>query len=389
MKNFYTSQYKKDIKKKISHNYLPDQFKDSEQILKKIKILIKNCDFTLGKDVTLLEENFKKLTKTKYAFGVGSGTDAMFLSLRALDLNKGDEVITTSFTFYATVGAIVTAGGRPVFVDIGDDLNIDPNLIEKKITKKTKAILLVHWAGKVCDMDKILKISKKYKIPIIEDACHAIGANYKSKPAGSFGLSGCFSFHPLKNLNAWGDGGVICTNNKSFAEKIYLLRNHGLVSRNVCKLFGYNSRLDSIQAIVANFIIKNRLNNITKKRILNSKFLDNELNKIKEIELPIRSKAPSKEVFHLYHVFCKKQKQLVAYLNKKGIDAKIHYPIPVHKQPAAKNFVHKNMGLVNTDKQVKRIISLPVHEYIKNKDLIFIVDAIKNFYNYERKIRKS
>jgi dTDP-4-amino-4,6-dideoxygalactose transaminase len=162
-----------------------------------------------------------------------------------------------------------------------------------------------------------------------------------------------------------------------------------LVSRNVCKLFGYNSRLDSIQAIVANFIIKNRLNNITKKRILNSKFLDNELNKIKEIELPIRSKSSSKEVFHLYHVFCKNQKQLVAYLNKRGIDAKIHYPIPVHKQPAAKNFVHKNMGLVNTDKQVKRIISLPVHEYIKNKDLIFIVDAIKTFYNYERKIRKS
>jgi aminotransferase EvaB len=389
MKNFLIKQYQKDIKKKISHNYLPYQFKNSYQIFKKIKLLIKNCDFTLGKEVIALENNFKKLTKTKYAFGVGSGTDAMFLSLRALDLKKGDEVITTSFTFYSTVGAIVTAGGTPVFIDIGDDLNINPDLIEKKITKKTKAILIVHWAGKVCDMEKILKISKKYKIPIIEDACHAIGASFKNKSAGSFGLSGCFSFHPLKNLNVWGDGGVLCTNNKAFAKKIYLLRNHGLVSRNVCKIFGYNSRLDSIQAIVANFIIKKRLNNITKKRILNSKFLDNKLNKIKEIELPIRSKASSKEVFHLYHVFCKKQKQLVAYLNKKGIDAKIHYPIPVHKQPAAKNFVNKNMGLKNTEKQVKRIISLPVHEYIKNKDLIFIVDAIKNFYNYECKIHKS
>jgi dTDP-4-amino-4,6-dideoxygalactose transaminase len=386
MKNFLIKQYQKDIKKKISHNYLPYQFKNSYQIFKKIKLLIKNCDFTLGKEVIALENNFKKLTKTKYAFGVGSGTDAMFLSLRALDLKKGDEVITTSFTFYSTVGAIVTAGGTPVFIDIGNDLNINPDLIEKKITKKTKALLIVHWAGKVCDMEKILKISKKYKIPIIEDACHAIGASFKNKSAGSFGLSGCFSFHPLKNLNVWGDGGVLCTNNKAFAKKIYLLRNHGLVSRNRCKIFGYNSRLDTIQAIVANYIFKNRLKIITKKRILNSNYLDEKLKNNKDISLPVRSDKNSKEVFHLYHIFCKKQKKLVAYLNKKGIDAKIHYPIPVHKQQAAKKYIKKGLNLVNTDRIVRKIISLPVHEYVKIKDLDFIIESINFFYKNENSI---
>jgi len=386
MKNFLIKQYQKDIKKKISHNYLPYQFKNSSQIFKKIKLLIKNCDFTLGKEVITLENNFKKLTKTKYAFGVGSGTDAMFLSLRALDLKKGDEVITTSFTFYSTVGAIVTAGGTPVFIDIGNDLNINPDLIEKKITKKTKALLIVHWAGKVCDMEKILKISKKYKIPIIEDACHAIGASFKNKSAGSFGLSGCFSFHPLKNINVWGDGGVLCTNNKAFAKKIYLLRNHGLVSRNRCKIFGYNSRLDTIQAIVANYIFKNRLKIITKKRILNSNYLDEKLKNNKDISLPVRSDKNSKEVFHLYHIFCKKQKKLVAYLNKKGIDAKIHYPIPVHKQQAAKKYIKKGLNLVNTDRIVRKIISLPVHEYVKTKDLDFIIESINFFYKNENSI---
>lgn len=364
-----------------------------EEILEHMSVCLDKGWTGLGFKTVEIEEMWKQYTNLPFAHFINSNTSGLHLAIKILkDANKwadGDEIITSPLTFVSSNHAIMYENLKPVFADVDDYLCLDPTSIESKITKKTKAILLVHWAGKVCDMDKILKISKKYKIPIIEDACHAIGANYEGKPAGSFGLSGCFSFHPLKNLNAWGDGGVICTNNKSFAKKIYLLRNHGLVSRNVCKIFGYNSRLDSIQAIVANFIIKKRLNNITKKRILNSKFLDNKLNKIKEIELPIRSKASSKEVFHLYHVFCKKQKQLVAYLNKKGIDAKIHYPIPVHKQPAAKNFVNKNMGLKNTEKQVKRIISLPVHEYIKNKDLIFIVDAIKNFYNYECKIHKS
>ena len=337
MKNFLIKQYQKDVKFKISHNYLPSQFENHKEILIKIEKLLKNCDFTLGEEVSNLENKFKKITKTKYAFGVGSGTDALFLSLKALNLSPGDEVITPSFTFYATVGAIVTAGLKPIFCDIGEDLNINVSLLEKKITKKTKVIMPVHWAGKVCDMDNILRIAKKYKIFVIEDACHAVGAHYNGKKAGSFGISGCFSFHPLKNINVWGDGGIVCTNNKEFAKKIELLRNHGLISRNECKIFGFNSRLDTIQAIVANYLIKKKLNIISKKRISNALYLDKHLSKLHEIDIPERANEKSKEVFHLYQIKVKNQLGLYSYLRKRGIDAKIHYPIPIHMQPAYKS----------------------------------------------------
>ena len=343
--------------------------------------MLKNCDFTLGEEVSNLENKFKKIAKTKYAFGVGSGTDALFLSLKALNLSPGDEVITPSFTFYATVGAIVTAGLKPIFCDIGEDLNINVSLLEKKITKKTKVIMPVHWAGKVCDMDNILRIAKKYKIFVIEDACHAVGAHYNGKKAGSFGISGCFSFHPLKNINVWGDGGIVCTNNKEFAKKIELLRNHGLISRNECKIFGFNSRLDTIQAIVANYLIKKKLNLISKKRISNALYLDKHLSKLHEIDIPERANEKSKEVFHLYQIKVKNQLGLFSHLRKHGIDAKIHYPIPIHMQPAYKNkFFDDNKDLKITNRIVKEVISLPVHEFITKKQLDYIINSIFLFF---------
>ena len=197
-----------------------------------------------------------------------------FLSLKALNIGPGDEVITVPFTFYATIGAIVTTGAKPVFVDIGDDYNLNPTNLEKAITKNTKAIIPVHWSGLVCDMVSIMKISKKYSIPIVEDACHAVFSERDGKRAGSFGATGCFSLHPLKNLNVWGDAGVIVTDNLELRNKLFLLRNHGLVNRDTCKIFAYNSRLDSIQAIVALNIIKNKLKNITLKRIENALLFD-------------------------------------------------------------------------------------------------------------------
>ena len=381
MKNFLIKQYEQNNKFKISHNYLSEQFKNSDKILKDIKKLLSEGDFTLGKKVIDLEILFSKLTGTKYAFGVGSGTDAIFLSLKALDLKPGDEVITSSFTFYATIGAIVTAGLKPVFCDIGEDLNIDPKLIEKKITKKTKVILPVHWAGKVCYMDSIMKIANKYNLNVIEDSCHAIGANYKKKSAGSFGISGCFSFHPLKNINVWGDGGIICTNDKKFANKISLLRNHGLINRNECKIFGYNSRLDTLQAIVAYNLIKKNLKYITNRRIFNSQYLDKKLSKLDQINIPQRKAKNSKTVYHLYQIRVKEQKKLTNYLKKKGVDAKIHYPIPIHKQKAYLNkFKRRYKDLNITDMVSKEIISLPVHEFVTKKDLDFMVNIIKDFY---------
>ena len=225
-KNFLVEQYRNDKKINISHNYLSDQFLDFKKIFKKIEKVIKFNDFTLGSEVDLFEKNIGKLIDQKYVVAVGSGTDALMLSLKCLDIKEGDEVITTPYTFYATIGAIVTAGAKPVFVDVNDDYNINPKLIEKAITEKTKAILPVHWSGRICEMNEINKISKKYKIPIVEDACHAIEATYKNKFAGTFGDFGCFSLHPLKNLNVWGDGGYVIIKNKRNYERMLLFELH-------------------------------------------------------------------------------------------------------------------------------------------------------------------
>ena len=214
MKNFYPEQYKKDNNFNINHNYLTRQFEDYDDIFHKIKDVILNNDFTLGEAVDEVEYLIANECNTKYAVGVGSGTDALMLSLKALGVNNGDEVITCTYTFYATVGAIVTAGAKPIFCDCSDDYNIDVNQIEDKITNKTKAIVPIHWTGRPCNMKKLNEISNKYSIPIVEDACHALQAEYYGKRCGSFGKTGCFSFHPLKNLNVWGDGGIIVTDDQ-------------------------------------------------------------------------------------------------------------------------------------------------------------------------------
>lgn len=376
--NFLPKQYNND-NLKINHNYLSKQFSDYKNILTKITKVIKKNDFTLGAEVNRFEKNISKLIKAKYVLAVGSGTDAIMLSLKCLGLKEGDEVITTAFTFYATIGAIVTSGAKPVFVDIKNDYNIDPDLIEKKINKKTKAILPVHWGGKICNMKEIHKISKKYSIPIIEDACHAILSRKYNKFAGNFGEMGCFSLHPLKNLNVWGDGGFITVKNYKNFKKLSLMRNHGLINRNKTLLFSYNSRLDTIQAVVANHLLK-KLQKITKKRISNSKYLDKKLAIFKEIILTPREKD-STEVFHLYCLRIKyKRRQLINSLINNGIDVKIHYPIPMHLQPAAKKFGYKKGSLPLTEKIAEETISLPVHEFITKKNIDKIISVFKSVY---------
>ena len=317
---------------------------------------------------------------TKYGIGVGSGTDALFLSLKALNIGPGDEVITTTYTFYATIGAIVTAGAKPVFCDVGNDYNINPSEIESKITNKTKAIIPVHWAGKPCAMDEINQIAKSFNLKVIEDACHAIQGEYNKKRCGSLGDIGCFSFHPLKNLNVWGDGGIVTTNNKEIAEKIKLIRNHGLINRDTCVEFAYNSRLDTIQAVIAKHLIEKKiLENITSSRIRNALLLDELLEDIPEIQLVKRS-SDLKEVFHLYMFKTSRRDELYEHLRNQNIDAKIHYPTPMHLQPAAKYLGYKSGDFPIAESLAKQSISLPVHEFITKKDVKFIAEKIKDFY---------
>ena len=377
--NFLIKQYISDKKIKIKHNYLSEQFKNSKKIFSNIKNTVNFNDFTLGRYVDLFEKEFCKYQKTKYAIGVGSGTDAIFLSLKALGIGIGDEVITPTYSFYATAGAIATAGAKPIFVDIKDDLNIDENKIKNKITRRTKAIVPVHWSGRICNMKKIIKLAKKYNLHVVEDACHAILAHdNKKKFAGSFGSTGCFSMHPLKNLNVWGDGGIITTNNKKLYEKLKLMRNHGLVSRDNCKLYGYNSRLDTIQAAVALEMIK-KINHITNMRIKNATYLNENLKNIKEIKI-IDERKGYKSVYHLYQFFCEKRNKLNNFLRKNKIDSKIHYPKPLHLHDAAKKYKYRKGQFINAEKLSKKVISIPVHEFLNKKELNFIISKIKEFY---------
>jgi len=376
--NYLSQQYEVAGKLAINHNYLQQQFSDYKEIFKKLEKVVRDGDFTLGKPVDSLEKEFADIVGTRYAIGVGSGTDALFLSLKVLGIKEGDEVITTPYTFLATISSIVMVGAKPIFVDIGEDYNINPDIIENSITKKTKAILPVHWSGMPCEMDKIMDIARKHNLFVVEDACHAIKAKLGNKAPGSFGDTGCFSFHPLKNLNVWGDGGIIVTNSKEIHDRLVLLRNHGLINRNECLVWGYNSRLDSIQAVVASHLLK-KIDNITNSRISNAEFFDNEFSRIPEITIPLRN-PNAKHVFHIYVVRAKNRDRLQKHLIENGVDAKIHYPIPLHLQAAAKNFGYKEGDFPVCEEICKSIISLPVHEFITSDQQKFVVEKIKEFY---------
>ena len=378
--NYLPKQYTRNKKLKINHSYLIEQFSDYKKILVEIEKVIKKGHYTLGKDVDEFEKSLSKRMGAKFAISVGNGTDALFLVLKGLNIGKNDEVITTPYTFIATVGSIVTAGAKPVFVDIKDDYNIDEKKIESAITKKTKAIMPVHWAGRPCELDKIKRIAKKYNLKIIQDSSHGIDSKFKKKDLVYYGDACTFSLHPLKNFNVWGDGGFILTQNQKLANKLYLLRNHGLINRDTCNIFGFNSRLDTIQAVVANYKLKNKLNNITYKRISNAELLDKCLRGISEV-ITVKRISYLKEVFHLYHINVKKKRdKLKEYLIKNNIDAKIHYPRPVHLQPAAKFLKYKKGDFPNAERMSNTTLSLPVHEFISKEDIFYMVNLIKKFY---------
>lgn len=379
VKNFLPEQYARTGVLEINHNYLGEQFSDVDEILKKIRALVLRGEFTLGEEVDRFEEEFAAFTGASFAIGVGSGTDALFLSLKALGIGPGDEVITTPFTFYATIGAVVTAGAKPVFVDVGPDYNIDPAFIEKKITPRTRAILPVHWSGNPCDMDAIDAIAARHGLSVVCDACHSIGAVYKGKKSGSLGKLSCFSFHPLKNLNVWGDGGIIATNDPALSDRLRLLRNHGLAGRDECRVFAYNSRLDSLQAVVARHLLKNKIAHITESRIRNAAYFDEHLANIRGVVLPKRN-PEIKQVFHLYQFLCERRDELQRFLISKNVDAKIHYPVPMHLQPAARDWGHTKGDFPVAEMTSEKILSLPVHEFITREQQEVVVKWIREFY---------
>ena len=364
---------------KVKYSYLEEQFKDYRVIFDKIAEVVKSGDFTLGKALQEFEEKFAALLGAKYAVGVNSGTDALFLSLKAVGIGPGDEVITSPNTFIATVGAIGATGARPVFVDVTDEFVINPDLLEGAITSRTRALMPVHYAGVAADMDRIMPIAHRHGLPVVEDSCQAISASLDGKCAGTFGVSGGFSLHPLKNLNVWGDSGVIVTSNEAIRDRLILLRNHGLRNRDEVDIFGYNSRLDSIQAVVGSHLIKD-IGWITETRIKWAKKLDAALAELAPFVTVPRRRPNKRYVHHLYMFLARERDALLNYLIENGIEAKIHYPIPLHLQRFAAHLGYREGDFSVTEAQAKSQITLPVHQHLKEEEVDYMIAKVREFY---------
>lgn len=334
----------------------------------------------LGDEVRQFEEQFAELCGTRFAAGVNSGLDALVIALRALDIGAGDEVITVPNSFIATASCIGLAGAKPVFVDVRDDFNIDPTQIENAITPRTKAILPVHLTGRPADMQPILEIAEKHSLFVIEDAAQAVSAAYHNQCVGSFGSVGCFSLHPLKNLNACGDGGMLTTNNEALYEKFKLYRNHGLETRDECIFWGYNSRLDTMQAALLLVKIKH-LPEWTEKRRRNAQFYQEHLSGISGLLVPT-DKPYEKAVYHTFIIQTDARDELKAYLQSKGIGSAIHYPRPIHLQKTAAYLGYGPGDFPITERQANRILSLPVYPDLSTADLNYVVKTIGEFFQY-------
>ena len=364
---------------KVRYSYLPQQFNKIDDLWSDLKEFVKTGDFTLGKPLQEFENSFAKLMSSKHAIGVNSGTDAIKLSLKAYGIGPGDEVITAANTFVATVGAIAELGAIPIFVDCDDTFCMDTSLVEEKITEKTKAIVPVHFTGYMTEMNSIMKIAEKYNLPVIEDACQSILGEIDNKKAGTWGNAGAFSLHPLKNLNVWSDGGLIICESDELAEKLRLLRNHGLVDRDSVEILGCNSRLDTFQAVVGNWLIP-QTHSIADQRIKNANYFDEGLSKIKSITIPPRPEN-YKIVYHLYIVFAENRDGLLEYCIKNGIEAKVHYPVPIYRQPALKFLNHSTGDFPITDSHAKKIISFPCDQHLEKSQLDYIIKTVSNFYS--------
>jgi dTDP-4-amino-4,6-dideoxygalactose transaminase len=324
-----------------------------------------------------LKKKIAAYTKSKYAVALNSGTDALTLSMHLLGVKRGDEVITTPNSFIASTAAIVHLGAVPIFVDVLDDQNINPDLIKAKITKKTKAIMPVHLTGRMSNMIEIIKIAKEFNLKVVEDAAQAIGSKLCNKHAGTYGDFGCFSAHPLKNLNAMGDSGYLVTSSHKYATMAKKLINHGMKKRGIVEEFGYVSRMDNLQAAILNFKLKN-LDKIIRIRRNNAKLYNQYLNN-DYVQTP-KNDQKYFDTYHTYVIKVDKRDSLKKYLEKKGISTSIHYPTPIHLQPAARKLNLKLGDFPNTEKQSKRILTLPINQYLKKKELLYISEMINKYY---------
>jgi aminotransferase EvaB len=363
----------------VPYNYLPFQFSDPEPFLAEWRELIRSTEFTLGPYVEAFEKKFAAFVGSRHVLGTNTGTDALILALKALGIGPGDEVITVAATFFATAGAIVAVGATPVFVDVDDRYQMDPRAAAGAITAKTRALLPVHWAGASPDLPRLMELARRHKLRVIEDACMGPGGSVQGRHPGTFGDIGCFSMHPLKPLHVMGDGGMICTDNDELAAWMGKYRNHGMIDRDHIEFWGVNMRLQPVQAVVASRVLDTVNLSVARRNEL-ARHLDDRLRSLApNVTLPPRLKD-HRETFSLYMICCERRDALRDHLVARGIEAKIHYPVPLHLQPAAASLGHKLGSLPRTEWQASRLLTLPMHQYLDGTQVDCMAETIHGFY---------
>lgn len=355
-----------------------------EEFQRKLNEVLKEANFILGEPVSKFEAEFARFCGSRYCVGVASGTDALHLALRVLGVREGDEVITAANTFVATVFSISYTGSRPVLVDIDPKTyNMDLNKLEEKINPKTKVIIPVHLYGRAVDMKRLADIAYKHNIKIVEDACQAHGAEWDGRKVGSFGIMGCFSFYPGKNLGAYGDGGAVATSDVKVYEKLKMMRNYGSPKKYHHNFIGYNSRLDTLQAAILGVKLKH-LTRWNTRRYNNARLYSQKLKGVGDVIIPDITEANS-HVFHLYVIRTKKRDELLKFLNKNGVQCMIHYPIPIYALGAYLHLGLSEREFPVTERFSKEILSLPMFPELTEEQIDTVVGLIKKFYEKNSK----
>jgi dTDP-4-amino-4,6-dideoxygalactose transaminase len=347
-------------------------------LLRAIEDVLDSGKFILGPQVDAFEREFASVHGARFAVGVASGLDALTLSLCALGIGTGDEVITPANSFVGSTSCITLAGATPVFADVGDDYNIDPGSIERAITPRTRAIIPVHLTGRPARMDAIMEIALRRGLVVVEDAAQAVGAKLGGRSVGTFGRTGAFSLHPLKTLGACGDGGIVLTDDREIADRLRLLRNHGLRTREDCVEFAPNSRLDTLQAAILLAKLP-YLEAWTNARRANVERYRRGLANVPGVTVP-GDRDGEEAVYHTLVILANRREKLRAYLSERGIGTQVHYPVPIHLSTAAKSLGYCAGDFPKTEWQAQRILSVPVYHGLLPEDVDFVCRAIAAFY---------
>jgi dTDP-4-amino-4,6-dideoxygalactose transaminase len=332
--------------------------------------------YILGEEIERFEAEAAAYCGARFALGVANGSDALFLALKALGIGAGDEVVTCPNSFIASAGAVVAAGARPVFVDAAEDYNIDPGRIEAAITTRTRALLPVHLTGRPADMDAISTIARKHRLVVVEDAAQAIGARYRGRRVGSLGTIAGFSLHPLKNLGALGDGGLLTTDDANLHTRMARLRNHGLRSRDECEVWGYNSRLDSLQAAFASVKLRYLDGWNRRCREIASRYRDG----LGDLVWVPRDRGHEEPVYHNFIIRADRREELMEHLNRCGVGTRIHYPIPIHMQECASSLGHKAGDFPEVERQAATILSLPIFPELADAEVEYVIRSTRSFF---------